>query len=393
VSGGVVPAAASLSPLYQYVFSPLSGKTPILRDSTFDRETGAATSARRLYFTSDANTNVTGLVDASGQVVERYYYSAYGQVTFCDASWTPLTTGGTNGTTPGSSSAVGNNTLYASMVLDPRTGLFYDEHRWYDAWTSTFVSQDPIGVAGGINLYEYVGGSPTNATDPTGLWRFVPGMGTLSGSLGPSDEGAYGKASSCFQLTFDPDRKVFAANKNDTCCAEIKFVQIFYMDVSSYTGTTLPNRKWTIDGGSPPYYPDGDFYNPSNPDSIGSCMHDSPYFSSLWRYARPSTISMDFETAALSSKSKSPGSKKGVGDVFACVRWGHSFQIDGTAFNAHVTGWKRHVESDVWTDSVFVVGGPRGINPNNPRHQFKGIANAPSDHMKAFLNQYFPSGK
>ena len=123
VSSGVVPAASTLSPQYQYVFSPLSGKTPTLRDSTFDSETGTPTSAGRLYFTSDANTNVTGLVDASGQVVERYIYSAYGQVTFCDASWAPLTTGGNNSTTtPGVSSAVGNNTLYASMVLDPATG-------------------------------------------------------------------------------------------------------------------------------------------------------------------------------------------------------------------------------------------------------------------------------
>jgi YD repeat-containing protein len=89
VSSGVVPTASSLSPQYQYVFSPMGGKTPILRDSTFDSETGAPTSAGRLYYTADANTNVTALVNAGGQVVERYYYSAYGQVTFCDATWTP----------------------------------------------------------------------------------------------------------------------------------------------------------------------------------------------------------------------------------------------------------------------------------------------------------------
>jgi RHS repeat-associated protein len=169
VSGGVVPTATSLSPQYQYVFSPVSGKTPILRDSTFVG--GVATSSGRLYYTSDANTNVTALVNASGQVVERYIYSAYGQVTFCDASWTPLTTGGNNSTTtPGVSSAVGNTTLYASMVLDPRTGLFYDEHRWYDASVSTFVSQDPLGFGGGdCNLYRYCGNDPVILVDPTGL--------------------------------------------------------------------------------------------------------------------------------------------------------------------------------------------------------------------------------
>jgi RHS repeat-associated protein len=165
VSSGVVPTASSLSPQYQYVFSPMGGKTPILRD---DFTTGTA--YPRLYYTSDANTNVTALVNASGQVVERYVYSAYGVVTFCDASWAPLTAGGTNTTTtPGVSSAVGNTTLYASMVLDPRTGLFYDEHRWYDAWTSTFVSQDP--ALADSNLYRYCTDNPVIFVDPTGLWN------------------------------------------------------------------------------------------------------------------------------------------------------------------------------------------------------------------------------
>ncbi len=166
VSGNSIPAASTLSPQYQYVFSPLSGKTPILRDSTFD-ESGNPTSAGRLYYTSDANTNVTGLVDASGQVVERYYYSAYGNVTFCDASWAPLTSRGTNTTTtPGVSSAVGNTTLYASMVLDPATGLFNDEARWYDSSTSVFVSMDPARAD--QNLYRYCGNDPLGAVDPTG---------------------------------------------------------------------------------------------------------------------------------------------------------------------------------------------------------------------------------
>jgi RHS repeat-associated protein len=143
----------------------LSGKTPILRDSTFDAN-GHPTSAGRLYYTSDANTNVTALVSATGQVVERYYYSAYGNVTFCDASWAPLTSGGTNTRTPRSPSAVGNTTLYASMVLDPRTGLFYDEARWYDASVSTFVSMDPAGAD--QNLYRYSGNNPVACVDPSG---------------------------------------------------------------------------------------------------------------------------------------------------------------------------------------------------------------------------------
>ena len=41
-------------------------------------------------------------------------------------------------------------------------------HRFYDPETGRYISADPIGLAGGINLYAYTGGDPVNLTDPTG---------------------------------------------------------------------------------------------------------------------------------------------------------------------------------------------------------------------------------
>ncbi len=42
-------------------------------------------------------------------------------------------------------------------------------HRFYDPSTGRYITADPIGLAGGMNLYSYVGGDPVNAIDPWGL--------------------------------------------------------------------------------------------------------------------------------------------------------------------------------------------------------------------------------
>ena len=48
-------------------------------------------------------------------------------------------------------------------------GLYFNRHRYYSPSPGRFISQDPVGFKGGINLYGYAGNSPTNLTDPTGL--------------------------------------------------------------------------------------------------------------------------------------------------------------------------------------------------------------------------------
>ena len=56
---------------------------------------------------------------------------------------------------------------YTGKPFDVVTGLQYNLHRWYDAATGRWISEDPIGFGGGSANYGYVGNSPTNGTDLT----------------------------------------------------------------------------------------------------------------------------------------------------------------------------------------------------------------------------------
>ncbi|MDR5795485.1 RHS repeat-associated core domain-containing protein [Caballeronia sp. LZ008] len=54
--------------------------------------------------------------------------------------------------------------------------LAYNRHRYYESASGRFITQDPIGLAGGTNLYAYAP-SPVQWLDPLGL------SGTLAGRL------------------------------------------------------------------------------------------------------------------------------------------------------------------------------------------------------------------
>jgi RHS repeat-associated protein len=53
---------------------------------------------------------------------------------------------------------------------DRETGLYYNYHRYYDPKIGSYINQDPIGLAGGLNKYGYVFNDPMNRIDSTGLW-------------------------------------------------------------------------------------------------------------------------------------------------------------------------------------------------------------------------------
>jgi RHS repeat-associated protein len=61
--------------------------------------------------------------------------------------------------------------------------------RYYDPYIGRFITQDPIGYAGGTNLYRYGGDNPATYVDP---WGFSPVIRLPCGPSGPPP-GAYSR--------------------------------------------------------------------------------------------------------------------------------------------------------------------------------------------------------
>jgi RHS repeat-associated protein len=114
-------------------------------DETFARTDSGGTSV----LLRDTLGNTLALADASGVVKTSYTYEPFGATT-----------------TSGAASA--NAQQYTGRENDD-TGLEFYRARYYSPRLQRFLSEDPLGPAGGINLYAYVFNNPLGWTDPLGL--------------------------------------------------------------------------------------------------------------------------------------------------------------------------------------------------------------------------------
>jgi RHS repeat-associated protein len=104
----------------------------------------------QLIYLTDALGSIIAQAKADGTIQNKYGYSPYGQVeTDADDK--------------------GNPHQYTGREND-KTGLYFYRARYYMPSCGRFISEDPIGTSGGLNVYAYVSGNPITRRDPSGLW-------------------------------------------------------------------------------------------------------------------------------------------------------------------------------------------------------------------------------
>lgn len=68
---------------------------------------------------------------------------------------------------PGTTPILAEASVWQGRRIDP-TGLYYLGARYYDPQSGKFISPDPAGHAGSMDLYSYANGDPINQMDPDG---------------------------------------------------------------------------------------------------------------------------------------------------------------------------------------------------------------------------------
>jgi len=103
--------------------------------------------------------------NSAGALANTYTFDSYGKLT-------------------ASTGTITNPFQYTAREFDAETGTYEYRARYYDPSTGRFLSEDPLKFGSGVNFYAYVGNSPINLLDPSGLqagwwngvvnWLFPP---------------------------------------------------------------------------------------------------------------------------------------------------------------------------------------------------------------------------
>jgi RHS repeat-associated protein len=104
------------------------------------------------YYHSDANGNITMLVDTNQSIVAKYLYDAFG-----------------NQISKSGLLADANTYRFSSKEYESNAGLVYYLYRYYDPNLQRWINRDPIEELGGINLFAFGNNQPTLTVDAFGF--------------------------------------------------------------------------------------------------------------------------------------------------------------------------------------------------------------------------------
>ena len=107
----------------------------------------SGSTATNYYYTKDHLGSIRELVDTSGNIKAQYSYSPYGVVTKVAGS-----------------TGIDSDFQYAGYYYHAPSGLNLTMYRAYSASLGRWL----IVYSAGVNLYAYVGGDPTDLSDPSG---------------------------------------------------------------------------------------------------------------------------------------------------------------------------------------------------------------------------------
>ncbi|WP_275273423.1 RHS repeat-associated core domain-containing protein [Proteus mirabilis] len=120
---------------------------------------------RAIYYTHSSLSGLPeALTNSEGEIVWQGQYSAWGHLQ--------------RQTRPTSTFNREQNLRFQGQYFDKETGLHYNTFRYYAPDLGRFTQQDPIGLAGGINLYAYAP-NPLTWVDPWGWSCFSARVGAF----------------------------------------------------------------------------------------------------------------------------------------------------------------------------------------------------------------------
>jgi RHS repeat-associated protein len=129
-----------------------------------DQPRSVAVAGQTYFMSTETDGTINGLIRKSDKaIVAQYAYTPWGELER-DSDFV--------------ASGIHVNSLrWKGLSYDRETGLNYVRARYYDPKTRRFISEDPIGLEGGINEYQFASGDPINHSDPTGLDDWYDGGG------------------------------------------------------------------------------------------------------------------------------------------------------------------------------------------------------------------------